>query len=215
MDDIVKAAMAKWPNVPHCYGWLALDARGHWRMRDETAQHQNSAGDKIVHAALLAFINRNYLHDAEGRWYFQNGPQRVYVNLDATPFIARTETDLSMVLHTGDVVESIEAAWLTEDGQLVLQSAGRIAMLDDRDMTQAMALLECDGQRASDEALLLWLAYRERRDRDERGARGEQTDAPQLSLRYRDAMVELGYVARSQLAQRFGFVSLPLPNSAS
>ena len=28
MDDIVKQAMAKWPNVPHCYGWLALDARG-------------------------------------------------------------------------------------------------------------------------------------------------------------------------------------------
>ncbi|MDP9108148.1 MAG: DUF2946 family protein, partial [Pseudomonadota bacterium] len=65
MDDIVKAAMAKWPNVPDCYGWLALDARGHWRMRDETAQRQNSAGDKIVHTALLAFINRNYLHDAD------------------------------------------------------------------------------------------------------------------------------------------------------
>ena len=22
MDDIVKKAMAKWPDVPHCYGWL-------------------------------------------------------------------------------------------------------------------------------------------------------------------------------------------------
>ena len=30
MDDIVKQAMAKWPNVPHCYGWLGLDARGNW-----------------------------------------------------------------------------------------------------------------------------------------------------------------------------------------
>ena len=35
MDDIVKAALKKWPNVPHCYGWLALDARGDWYMRDE------------------------------------------------------------------------------------------------------------------------------------------------------------------------------------
>ncbi|MFM7971511.1 MAG: DUF2946 family protein, partial [Betaproteobacteria bacterium] len=25
MDDIVKAALKKWPNVPACYGWLALD----------------------------------------------------------------------------------------------------------------------------------------------------------------------------------------------
>ena len=27
MDEIVKAALKKWPNVPHCHGWLALDAR--------------------------------------------------------------------------------------------------------------------------------------------------------------------------------------------
>ena len=38
MDDIVKAAMAKWPNVPNCYGWLGLDARGNWYMRDDNAQ---------------------------------------------------------------------------------------------------------------------------------------------------------------------------------
>ncbi|MFZ9138137.1 MAG: DUF2946 family protein, partial [Hylemonella sp.] len=24
MDDIVRQAMAKWPNVPACYGWLGL-----------------------------------------------------------------------------------------------------------------------------------------------------------------------------------------------
>ena len=38
MDDIVKQAMAKWPNVPACYGWLALDARGQWWLRDAQAQ---------------------------------------------------------------------------------------------------------------------------------------------------------------------------------
>ena len=38
MDDIVKAALRKWPNVPHCYGWLALDARGDWYMRDDRIQ---------------------------------------------------------------------------------------------------------------------------------------------------------------------------------
>ena len=25
MDDIVRAAMAKWPSVPDCWGWLALE----------------------------------------------------------------------------------------------------------------------------------------------------------------------------------------------
>ena len=38
MDEIVKAALKKWPNVPDCYGWLALDARGDWYMRDERTQ---------------------------------------------------------------------------------------------------------------------------------------------------------------------------------
>ena len=56
MDDSVRQAMAKWPNVPHCYGWLALDARGGWRMRDEAAQQAGSAGDRIANEALLGFI---------------------------------------------------------------------------------------------------------------------------------------------------------------
>ena len=38
MDDIVKQAIAKWPNVPHCYGWLGLDARGDWYLRDDRTQ---------------------------------------------------------------------------------------------------------------------------------------------------------------------------------
>jgi hypothetical protein len=38
MDDIVRQAIAKWPNVPDCYGWLGLDARGNWYMRDDRAQ---------------------------------------------------------------------------------------------------------------------------------------------------------------------------------
>ncbi len=93
MDEIVRQAMAKWPNVPHCYGWLALDRRGQWRMRDEAAQAAGAAGDPIRHAALLAFIARNYASDDAGRWYFQNGPQRVYVALAYAPFVVRLTWD--------------------------------------------------------------------------------------------------------------------------
>jgi hypothetical protein len=38
MDEVVRAALKKWPNVPACYGWLALDARGDWYMRDDRIQ---------------------------------------------------------------------------------------------------------------------------------------------------------------------------------
>lgn len=89
MDDIVRQALAKWPNVPHCTGWLLLDRRGAWRLRDDAAQAAGELGSPIRHAALNAFIGRNYECDAQGQWFFQNGPQRVYVELAYTPWVVR------------------------------------------------------------------------------------------------------------------------------
>ncbi len=89
MDEQVLRSLIKWPNVPHCFGWLALDRRGQWRMRDEYAQAHKLSGNVIQHSALNEFICRNYAHDSLGRYFFQNGPQRVFITLDATPWIAR------------------------------------------------------------------------------------------------------------------------------
>ena len=83
MDEIVKQALIKWPNVPHVHGWLGLDARGQWWLRDAGVQAQGpfpqSKGTLVEHEKLLAFIGRNYEADTQGQWFFQNGPQRVYV----------------------------------------------------------------------------------------------------------------------------------------
>ena len=89
MDEQVLRSLVKWPNVPDCYGWLALDRRGQWRMRDEFTQQNHLPGQVIVHQALNEFISRNYARDAQGRYFFQNGPQRVFITLDATPWITR------------------------------------------------------------------------------------------------------------------------------
>ena len=89
MDEQVQRSLFKWPNVPDCLGWLALDRRGQWRMRDEYAQANKLPGNTIKHVALNEFISRNYAHDSLGRYFFQNGPQRVFITLDATPWIAR------------------------------------------------------------------------------------------------------------------------------
>ena len=107
MDDIVKAALAKWPHVPHCYGWLALDARGDWYMRDDRIQAAGPfprvKGSRIAHDKLLAFIHRNYAHDERGAWFFQNGPQRVYVELEAAPYVWRVDAapGWPVTAHTG------------------------------------------------------------------------------------------------------------------
>ena len=197
MDDIVKQAMAKWPNVPHCYGWLALDARGGWRMRDEAAQQANAAGDKLNNATLLGFINRNYGHDDAGRWYFQNGPQRVYVNLEATPYIARTDPAQGLVLHTGAALPAIERLYLTEVGVAIVQAGEIVAQVDDRDVAQLFEALELDGQPAGDEALMRWL----------------DGGAGSLTLRWQGQAVPVERIGGEDLAQRFGFVRTPAPSA--
>jgi hypothetical protein len=198
MDDIVKQAMVKWPNVPHCYGWLALDARGNWRMRDERSQTVGLAGDRINNAALSGFINRNYLHDEIGRWYFQNGPQRVYINLEATPYIARSDPEHGFVLHTGEPLPSIEGAWFTDAGQLLLLSSERIAMLDDRDMAQCLSLLRIDGAPAEDERLLGWIS--------------EPQSGGLLTLDHAGNRLRVERIEGASIARRFGFVQNPEPD---
>ena len=157
MDDIVKQAMAKWPNVPHCYGWLRLDARGVFRMCDEVAQKNASAGDPIRHASLLAFIYRNYASDEHGAWFFQNGPQRVYVDLETTPFIARTETQENFVTQDGLALKDIHTVWLSDQGSLLFQNATQIAMLDDRDIAACLLQFRLNGVVCSDAELLNWM----------------------------------------------------------
>ncbi len=123
MDDIVLKAMAKWPQVPHCHGWLALDARGNWFMRDDRAQAAGPfplvKGSRIEHDKLRAFIERNYAADASGAWYFQNGPQRVYVDLEAAPWVWRVQDAAGWPLlsHTG-LTAPLHSSWLDENGRL-------------------------------------------------------------------------------------------------
>jgi hypothetical protein len=89
MDEQVLRSLVKWPNIPDCYGWLALDRRGQWRMRDEFTQQHHLPGQVIVHQALNEFISRNYARDSQGKYFFQNGPQRVFITLDVTPWVVR------------------------------------------------------------------------------------------------------------------------------
>ncbi len=214
MDDLVQAALTKWPDVPHCYGWLGLDARGVWRMRDAQAQEHNAAGDKIRNAALLGFINRNYLHDQQGRWYFQNGPQRVYVNLEATPYIVRTSPDLGLLLHTGVAMGEVTAAYLTQAGQLILRAADTLAQMDDRDLAGCLASASIDGKVASDEALMTWLADTPATSPGEATESTEATGATMsitlATTRQYEINVQRGELA--ELMQECGYEARPQPD---
>jgi len=149
MDDIVAQALKKWPNVPHCYGWLALDARGDWYLRDDAAQRAGAfpqiKGSRIEHAKLRAFIERNYGHDAVGCWYFQNGPQRVYVELEAAPWVWRLSAiagDAPAITSQLGAPAQFENAWLDEAGRLFLATDLGFGLVHTLDMELAADAVE-------------------------------------------------------------------------
>ena len=153
MDDIVLKAMAKWPNVPSCTGWLGLDARGQWWMRDDRSQAlgafasgvNGSKGSLLSHDKLIAFIARNYLCHEEGalagQWYFQNGPQRVYVELEATPWVWRVQQDFTILAHTGQACKP-QRCVLDEHGAVYLETDLGYGLVHTNDMLLAADALE-------------------------------------------------------------------------
>ncbi|MBV7431471.1 DUF2946 family protein [Acidovorax sp. sif1233] len=145
MDDIVKQALAKWPNVPDCYGWLGLDARGHWYLRDDQVQaagpFPRSKGSLLQHEKLVEFIARNYEHDAQGQWFFQNGPQRVYVELEATPLVWRIQPDFSVLSHTGRGA-AVQDCLVDAQGRVYLVSELGVGLVHTLDVPLAAEAVE-------------------------------------------------------------------------
>ncbi len=149
MDEMVLKAMLKWPNVPSCAGWLGLDGRGDWFMRDDRAQglgpfsgeqsgkkaNVDSKGSKLNHDGLLAFIGRNYACDDLGQWYFQNGPQRVFVELTHAPWVWRLDPSGSgqVVSHTGRPAV-VQTALCDEDGLVYLNTDLGLGLVHSQDM---------------------------------------------------------------------------------
>ena len=149
MDDVVRQAMIKWPNVPDCRGWLGLSARGEWFLRDPVAQaagafgsgHVGARGDRIRHKALIGFIGRNYACDEGGQWFFQNGPQRVYVELERTPWVMRLWPDGTVRTHTGLKVQPLRCL-IDERGMAYLEVSQGLGLVHSQDMDALATCLE-------------------------------------------------------------------------
>jgi hypothetical protein len=131
MDESVRRAMARWPDVPAVFGWLSLDRRGRWLIR----------GEPVTNPALLAFIGRNYGSDEQGRWHFQNGPQRVYVALEYAPWVLRLHPDGSLATHTGSPAGEPRWVAMDEEGAVLVDTARGLGLLDDRDLDAFSACL--------------------------------------------------------------------------
>ena len=194
MDEIVLRGMAKWPNVPSVYGWLALDRRGNWLIK----------GERIAHPLVAEFIGRNYARDQRGCWYFQNGPQRVFVDLHGAPFVLRIVSPegaaLAIETHNGRPVEAVTGAWLDEDGALLLATEHGLGTVHDRDLERLLpAFTDAGGQPLAEDALGALM---------EAAQRGRPA---QLWLKFQEARVRVEPIAAREAPGRFGFVARPEP----
>src|ERR1700712_4319516 len=108
MEPWVLKAMQRWPNVPALFGWLTLDRRGRWLIKDEL----------ISRPQIIETINANYAADERGRWYFQNGPQRGYMRLAYAPLVLHLNGN-QLMTHTLRPVEHASHLYLDEEGSLL------------------------------------------------------------------------------------------------
>ena len=192
MDPIVIQAMAKWPDVPNVYGWLSLDRRGAWLIK----------GDRIANTGVTEFIGRNYAEDEQGRWFFQNGPQRVFVKLEYTPFVVNTASDASMALetHIGQSIGKVSGAWVDETGSLLLRWGTGVGVLNDRDLARVSGLFsDLHGKPISDALLARAFDTESRRH------------ATGVYVGYAGSRVPIGRIQAGEVAQKFGFDPAPRP----
>ena len=182
-------ALAKWPNVPACYDWLSLDRRGRWRLQ----------GQPVSHGGLIDFLNRHYGHDEAGHWFVQNGPQRVYVALEYTPWVLRrtNETaDTGFSTHTGQVVAAVDRVFLDEEGNLLLSFPDGIGLLHDGDLPALLGELRNDQDQPPEEDQLLALMT---------------GTTPLPAIFWRGQPVER--LCRATVGPRFGFIAAPQAQS--
>jgi Protein of unknown function (DUF2946) len=201
MDEIVIRAMQKWPNVPNVFGWLKLDQRGNWLVRMHGETGAPPSFDRISNTAVIEFIGRNYQADREGRWFFQNGPQRVFVTLEYTPFVFRLRADAkSLEAHTARPVRELKRAWIDDGGMLVLETDVGPGVVLDRDLPRLLEkIVVADGESAPDEAI-------------ESIAAGK---GPALMLALGKRRAPLGSINATEVPRRFGFDPDPSESAES
>jgi hypothetical protein len=145
MDQSVLDALQRWPNVPAVYGWLSLSARGDWRLHPLGDAQGGGPGEGISNPQILSFMGRNYACESNGAWFFQNGPQRVYVRLDAAALIVHVRPEESaLVTHHGKHIQQVSAWFADDTGQLYAQTDLGGVRIDDRDLLRLSEILQTD-----------------------------------------------------------------------
>lgn len=175
-------------------------------MRDEYAQQNQLPGQTIQHNALKEFIARNYASDELGNFFFQNGPQRVFVTLLATPWIVRLipgEHGLEFHTHCQTVL-SPTGALCDEHGKIyilglipqTMYSKAGVPDFEKKDL-ESVALLH-------DHDLDLFTSLSQIR---------EEACSFGGIWKWHDKELPLDPITQEELTSRFGFIQEPNPST--
>lgn len=189
MDEVVKRAMQRWPNVPAVYGWLTLDRRGDWLIKTTEERFE-----RVTNPTMRAFFGRNYMGDEHGRWYVQNGPQRVFVALEYTPWVYGLGPSASSIAtHTDILPAELRRLFLDDFDHLLLETEHGIGVLSDRDLPNLLDRMVPADESHIDTTLL---------------AVAEGQDA---TVRLFEHTLPITLIHRADVPARFGFIARPAP----
>lgn len=199
-ESWVQRAIARWPGVPACHGWLALDARGRWLLD----------GKPATHPGLVALLSRHYQRGDDGAWFVQNGPQKVFVDILSAPWVALLDGAGALVSHTGAPLTPPDALLIDEQQQLYLVTPAGLAVLCDRDYAAFVSDLalasagnaldaasECSIEEAAERALDALLSLHE--------------SSAVLPLCWRRRPLEGRFIHAAEMETRFNFTRVPRP----
>lgn len=173
-------------------------------MRNEFAQQHGLPGQIIEHGALKEFIARNYACDSAGRYFFQNGPQRVFITLSAAPWIARIipGEDAPKIMTQCQTEINPTSALSDEQGNIYI--AGSIQQSICKDLeTQEFKTEVCTG-----------IALLHDHDLDqfsELAKLREEACSFGGSWNWQDKQLPLDPIHSTELSEQFGFIKDPKP----
>lgn len=189
MEDWAQRGLQRWPKVPALFGWLSLDRRGRWLIKDEL----------ISRPQIIDTINRNYAADEHGRWFFQNGPQRGYMQLQVAPLVLSIAADGdALMTHNGLPVQQLTRVFLDEEGSLLLQTEHGAGGLRDDELGWALSRLRVHKAAVNEAQLSAALALR-------------SSTLTELTLHTLKQVLPVTRLDREQAPAWLGFVRQPAP----
>ncbi|NBS96826.1 MAG: DUF2946 family protein, partial [Betaproteobacteria bacterium] len=98
-----------------------------------------------------------------GQWYFQNGPQQVFVDLELAPRIWRVapqEDGAVLVGHTGDIANTVTRLGVDAEGVVWAQTDLGPGAIDDRQLAALLTqALSPDDHNGAHHSAMAWVRF--------------------------------------------------------